>query len=368
MLERNEVNKYLESIKDIKKSYALFDMHVHPFDVMRDGFTYTRNLQHDGIYSVNSSPYAPPTTGQLKISPLPEMTGQQLNPELREKMALLTARRLYAHTGTKLFADHMQLSGIDKILLLPVLSPDEADDHQMNMLCSMFGDDDRFALGYCIPNSVANHEISNIVRDAVHSYKIKAIKIHPNITGIDLPASSGKERVEYIIEAASQAGLKVVIHGGKSTGIKDPLAASYGILKNLQHLDWGNTNQAVIIAHAGTYGHDLSQIKEEVLPLMNKLLSRHSNVFVDVSGLELEAINAIVTSIDIDRIFFGSDALYNSQWGALVKLMHVLQKNVPNYEECFVKIASVNPAGHFFAEKHADFSAPAGGAGPTPLP
>jgi predicted TIM-barrel fold metal-dependent hydrolase len=353
MLERTEVEKYLECIKDIKKSYALFDMHVHPFDVMCDGFTYTKNLQHEGIYSVNSSQYAPPTTGQLKISQLPEMTSQQLNPELREKMAILTARRLYAHTGTKLFADHMQLSGIDKILLLPVLSSDESDDLQMKMLYSMFGDNDRFALGYCIPNNVANNEIRNLVRDAVHSYKIKAIKIHPNITEIDLSESSGKERVEYIIEAASKAGLRVVIHGGRSTGIKDPMAASYGILKNLQHIDWGNTNQAVIIAHAGTYGHDLYQIKEEVLPLMNKLLSRHSNVFVDVSGLELDAISAIVTSIDMDRIFFGSDALYNSQWGALVKLMHVLQNNAPNYEECFVKIASLNPARHFFAEKHA---------------
>ena len=217
-------------------------------------------------------------------------------------------------------------------------------------------------------NLLLFNEIRNLVRDAVHSYKIKAIKIHPNITEIDLSESSGKERVEYIIEAAGKAGLKVVIHGGRSTGIKDPMASSYGILKNLQHIDWGNTNQAVIIAHAGTYGHDLSQIKEEVLPLMNRLLSRHSNVFVDVSGLEIDAISAIVKRIDIDRIFFGSDALYNSQWGALVKLMHVLQKNAPNYEECFVKIASVNPAGHFFVEKHADFSAPACGAGPTPLP
>ncbi len=353
MLARNEVTKYLESIKDIKKSYALFDMHVHPFDVMCDGFTYTQNLQHEGIYSGNSSQYTPPATGQLKISQLPEMTSQQLNPGLREKMAILTARRLYAHTGTKLFADHMQLSGIDKILLLPVLRTDEADDRQMEMLCRMFGADDRFALGYCIPNSVANNEISNLVRDAVHSYKIKAIKIHPNITEIDLSESSGKERVEYILEAASKTGLKVVIHGGRSTGTKDPRAASYGILKNLQHIDWGKTNQAVIIAHAGTYGHDLSQIKAEVLPLMNKLLSRHSNVFVDVSGLELEAIKAIVTSIDMDRIFFGSDALYNSQWSSVVKLMHVLQSNAPNYEECFIKIASLNPAGHFFAEKHA---------------
>lgn len=352
MLNKNEVNRYLDQIKYIKKSYPLIDIHVHPFNVMYDGFTYTQNLQHEGIYSASSSSYATPSTGQLKISQTPEITSRVLNQELQEKMAILTTRRLYAHTGTKMFADHMQLSGIDKILLLPVLGPDESDEYQMKTLFSMFGDDDRFALGYCIPNSVANNDISNTLRHAVHDYKIKAIKIHPNITKIDLSSSLGKERVEYIITAAGKAGLNVVIHGGRSTGTKDHLAASYGIIKNLQHIDWGNTNKAVIIAHAGTYGHDLHQIKEKVFPIMNKLLSRHSNLFVDVSGLELDVISAVVKSIDINRIFFGSDALYNSQWGATVKLMHALQKNFRDYEDCFIKISSSNPSRHFFTVSH----------------
>jgi hypothetical protein len=350
MLERSEVIKYLERIGDIKKSHALFDMHVHPFDVMGEGGTYTQNLQDAGLYSRNSSPYALPTAGPLKIGQLPAMPSPRPNPELRDKMAILTARRLYAHTGSKPFADQMRLSGIDKILLLPVLGNDEPDDLQMKMLRGMFGDDKRFALGYCIPNRVANTEIGNLVREAVYNYKIQAIKIHPNITKINLHASSGKERVEYILEAAGKAGLKVVIHGGISTGIKDPMAASSGILHNLQHIDWGSSSETVIIAHAGTYGHDLAQIKEEVLPLMNKLLARHSNLFVDISGLEFEAISAIVTSIDLDRIMFGSDALYNSQWGAVVKLMHVLQKNTPDFENGFIKIASLNPSAHFFVD------------------
>lgn len=352
MLKANEVNRYLDQIKYIKKSHSLIDIHVHPFNLMCNGFTYTKNLQHEGIYSANSSPYTPPTYGQLKISQTPETTIRALKPELQRKMAILTARRLYAHTGTKMFTDHMQLSGIDKILLLPVLGPDESDDYQMETLCSMFGNDDRFALGYCIPNSVANNEIDNTVRHAVHKYKIKAIKIHPNITELDLASSLGRERVEYIIAAAGKTGLNVVIHGGRSTGIKDHLAATYGIIKNLQQIDWGNTKKAVIIAHAGTYGHDLHQIKEEVFPIMDKLLSRHNNLFVDVSGLEFEVISAVVKYIDINRVFFGSDALYNSQWGAAVKLMHALQKNFRDYEDCFIRICSTNPSSHFFTVSH----------------
>lgn len=347
MLELNSVERYIESIMDIKKSYALFDMHVHPFDVMGNGLTYTQNSQHEGIYSSSSAKYTPPTIGQLRISQLPEMAIQQLDPELREKMSILTARRLYTHTGASLFADHMRLSGIDKILLLPVLNTADPDDLQIKMLVRMFGDDDRFALGYSISNSVANNEISATIKTAMHKYQIKAIKIHPNITGLDLSSSSGKERVECILEAAGKAGLTVIIHGGRSPGIKDPLAASYGILRNLSQINWGGTSQTVIIAHAGTYGHDLSQINNEELPLMNRLLSQYSNLFVDVSGLEVEVISTIVKRIDTDRIFFGSDALYNSQWGSLVKLLHVLQKHFSNYEEYFLKITSLNATEHF---------------------
>jgi glutaredoxin len=350
MLENNEVVKYLDRIREIKKSYPLYDLHVHPFEVLGEGFTYLQNLQDKDVYSVNSAPYTPPATGQLKLKQ-PAMTGPRPSAELRAKMALLTARRLYAHTGAKPFADHMRLSGIAKILLLPVMSSAEAEDLQMKMLRGMFGDDDRFALGYCVPNRVANHEISSHVRAAVARYKIKALKIHPNVTEIDLSASSGKERVEYIIEAAGKADLPVVIHGGRSNGLKDPLAAAHGMLENLQHLDWGQSSAAVIIAHAGTYGHDLAQIQAEILPLMNKLLARHDNLFVDIAGVEFEVLNAIVTTLDRDRILFGSDALYYCQWEAVVKLMHVLRNKVGDYEECFIKIVSLNPASHFFIDE-----------------
>ena len=57
----------------------------------------------------------------------------------------------------------------------------------------------------------------------------------------------------------------------------------------------------------------------------------------------LNKITAIVGSVDLERVLFGSDALYNSQWGAVVKLLHALRQLGPNYEEQFLKIASVTP-------------------------
>ena len=344
MLERNQVERYLEIIQKLKKSYTLIDMHVHPFDVMFNDFNYINNSQCDGIYSANANNYVSPDIGQLKISQLSDTGTQSLNSELRAKMAMLTSRRLYAHTGPKLFRDHMRLSGIDKTLLLPVVSADESDNEQIKMLAHMFGDDERFALGYCIPNCIDNDEIGNVVKVASQDYNIKAIKIHPNITGIDIFSSSGKERIEFMLKASRDTKLPVIIHGGRSSGLRNPEATEYSTLTNLQHIDWSITNQAVVVAHAGTYGYDLSQITEEILPLMSKLLSQYSNLFVDISGLTFEEISAILRNIDTDRILFGSDALYNSQWGALVKLFYALQKSISDYEEVFLKIVSHNPS------------------------
>jgi len=349
MLERNAVEKYLENINDIKNSYALFDIHVHPFEVMGNGLTYTENPHHDGIFSVNSARYLPPIFGKLKISRPSATERRPTSPELQAKMATLTARQLYAHTGSRLFADHMQLSGIDRILLLPVLGEEEPDDLQMKMLREMFGADERFALGYSIPNLAANSEISGLVADAVQEFGVRAIKIHPNITGIDLSVGPGKERIEYILEAAGKAGLAVIVHGGLSPGVRNTAAASHGILRNLRDIDWGLSDRPVVIAHAGIYGHDLSQAEGEVLPLMNKLLLQHDNLFVDVAGLEVDQVRAVVKQIDHERIMFGSDALYSPQWSVLVKLMHCLKIYGTDHEDVFVKITSLNPSRYIFS-------------------
>lgn len=345
MLTENQVRKYLETIQDIKKSHTLMDIHAHPFNLVAKDLSYAPNKNCNGVFSLNSSDYAASADiHQLDDEEDRENAVRRYNPELRAKMALLTSRKLYNHTGPKVFSDQMRLSGIDKVLLLPVKSSTESDDCQMDLLAEIFGNDERFELGYCVSNNVPDDAIESTVKKAVEKYKIKALKIHPNVTGIDLATNTGRVRIENILAASEATGLNVIIHGGRSTHLSDSSASKFSILDNLEKIDWGVSKQTVIIAHAGTYGHDIHQITGDILPRLNRLLRKYDNLFVDISGLTFYKIRAIVKMIDFTRILFGSDAFYNSQWSVLVSLLHALEDARPDYEEIFLRITCANPS------------------------
>lgn len=350
MLTKDQVDTYLKTAKEIGESYKLMDMHVHPFEVIYYGLKYVPNSEVAGLYSTNVSRYVPSETALLKEDEASEAKYRQMAPDLRAKFSLFSFRRLYAHTGPALFREQMRLGGIGKSLLLPVMSPDESDESQMERMTEMFGHDERFALGYCVPNSVPVDGITGAVRAAIQKYNVRAIKIHPNITGIDLTASSGKQRVEAILEASRETGLAVIVHGGRSPDVKDPKAVGYSTLQNLGSIDWGITGAPVVIAHAGIFGHEASEIETDILPLLDRLLANYDHLIVDVSALNIQGLGSVLNRVDLSRMVFGSDALYHLQWRAVVKLMYALEKTVINYEEAFVQIASVNPEKYILSE------------------
>ncbi len=348
-MTREETVYYLKIIKEISNSITLIDIHTHPFDIVFNNFIYSKNPDVDGIYSINNSVYAAPKISFYPPKRYSEEKSRQFNKDLNMKLSLLTLRQTYGHIGPGVFNDQMKLSGISKIVLLPVLNAHETDNSQMDLMTSIFGNDDRFLFGYCIPNSVQNEKIVKVVQDAIYKYNIKVLKLHPNITGIDLTSSKGIDRVEIILEASRQARLPVVVHGGRSSIVKKAEATSYSTLNNLQHVDWSISGEAIVIAHAGMFELDTSEIREGI-PLLMKLLSKHDNLFVDVSGMGVDEILFIVKHVDLNRIVFGSDALYYKQWVALLNLLYVLQRSTLDWEAHFVKITSTNPTRYILTK------------------
>jgi predicted TIM-barrel fold metal-dependent hydrolase len=243
------------------------------------------------------------------------------------------------------------------VLLLPVAPSSGGIKSQMRAMAKMFGNDRRFLMGCSIPNSIGSKEISKFVTQMVNQFDIKAIKLHPNITGIDLRSRIGKERVENILCACGESGLPLIIHGGRSPIVRNPVAASYSSIDNLESINWGKTGETVVIAHAGSYSCDLHETEQEVLPRLKKMLSLYANLMVDVSALEIDALLAVLKNIPIDRILFGSDALYESQWSSMVKVLYALSETTSHIEEQFIQIASINPSKYIF--KHAIQSATA---------
>ncbi len=240
--------------------------------------------------------------------------------------------------------DQMGLSAIDKILLLPIMGIEGAGDGQLRSMKEMFGSDDRFLFGYCLPNDIPDDKVADDVKRAMDSYDIQVLKIHPAVTGIDLSTQKGIARVESILDASRQTRLKVVIHGGRSPDCENVETMSYGTVNDLQHVDWSITSETIIIAHSGCFGHTFGEVQGEVLPMLNRLLRRHSNLAVDTSGVGFEVLCQILKTIDPQRIVFGSDSLYEVQWSVMVKLWCALEQTVSRPEDTLLRIASRNPA------------------------
>ncbi len=351
-MDKLSVKKTIDLVKEIKGSNAFYDVHVHPFEVMFNPLTYNSSPLKKGVFSTGSTMYTPPDYCSLNLRNSENMLDKEFDPNLKSKVMLLQSRQIYAHTGPGVLTAEMDLCAIDKSFLLPVVRENETGNGQLQMIQKLFGSDERFFLGYCLPNDIPNSKIADNVNRIVKKYGIKVLKIHPAVTGLDLSSQAGSERVEAILNAADNAKLKVIIHGGKSPECPNSEAISYGTIEKLQHIDWSITSEAVVIAHSGCYGYSAKEVQELVLPVMEKLLNRYSHLTIDTSGIGLNTLSIIFRNIDLQRIVFGSDSLYEKQWAAMVKLWHALERSVEKPDEILLQIMSINPSSLFGFEQN----------------
>ncbi|MBE0575207.1 MAG: amidohydrolase family protein [Desulfuromonadales bacterium] len=358
MLRAAQAEDYLSRIRQIKSVHTLVDMHVHPFEVVFNDLSYQKNSSMEGVYSSREASYSPPGIAEERSADdLPASCRRLISETVRHRCLRIAMQQLYKHTGTKVLTDHMDLSGIDQVLLLPVSRPGSSPDTQLEMMARMFGGDPRFLFGYSVPNAVNYDDLSAVIATAVERYGIKAIKIHPAITGIDPKTPSGRARIEKILVACHENGLSVIIHGGRSPDVVTPVSADFGELARLELVDWSLTDTAVVIAHAGVYGYEQVQI-EPVVKTLRRILERHDNVMIDLSAVQHATLCRLLKEISADRIVFGSDSLYFPQWRCLAALYHALEETCAGAEESFLKIASTNPQ-RIIMEGKASYRLPA---------
>ena len=339
MIGLQKIEKYMEIINDVKRSGAIFfDTHMHPLEIIFDEFRYERNKAKKGVYSFGEEEYAPPF-----LSNVSEHVPDESSMKLFNKLAILTLRRRYLHIGSKVLEDHMDFCGIDKGLLLPVAPAVGNADGLMRRVKNYYGEAERFVMGYSIPNTISDGDIEQDIANAREMYNAKVLKIHPNITGIDLRSSAGKERVEKILSASGALGMPVVIHGGRSPVLPDMQCWEYAYIDNLRRIDFSVTQSPVIIAHGATFGCSDDECEEKVIPALKELLDKNNHLFVNTAGVSLRNLELIFRNIDSKRIVFGSDALYLTQWEGLAKIFHVMENLNMNIEENILSIASLTP-------------------------
>ena len=64
-------------------------------------------------------------------------------------------------------------------------------------------------------------KIKQKIKELIEQFGIRAMKFHPNVTEVDLNTSYGKERTEAILCACGECGLPLIIHGGRSSILKN---------------------------------------------------------------------------------------------------------------------------------------------------
>jgi predicted TIM-barrel fold metal-dependent hydrolase len=342
VLKKEEVEKILQEIREIGTNHLLTDVHVHPFEVLFGRVNYRPHPGEDGLFSSGQMKYRAPQIGALPVDNSPTRTGGERPEPLHSRGLALAYRSMYAHTGPKAFADQMALSGIRRSVLLPIARDGDSALDQMELMAAMFGGDERFVLGYCVPNSVAKEGIAEAVRQAVQNCGARIVKIHPSISGVNPASREGKERIELILKASARMQARVIVHGGMSSAPCVSETIAYGTIVNLRHIDWNMAEGPVIFAHAGAFGYPAAVIRNDIFPILDQMMANCNNIFVDSSGMNFDQLKTIVDKIDAEKIIFGSDSLYFHQWRAVCNLFLAIKYTYTNYLINFVKICSAN--------------------------
>jgi len=349
----DEAKQYLSMAKSIKGTHHFYDMHVHPFEIVFTKGSYQQNEENPGIYSTGSSAFMPPQISEIILEKQVDKAGTS---GMLQRPAIFRMKfsALYAHTGPEVFRTQMNLSTVDRILLLPVAPLEGNVNPQMSDMKKIFAEDKRFYFGWSVSNDIEPEDVYNAACEAMEYYNICSIKQNLTQTGTNISHPEGKKRLESILDTCTKLNLPLILHSGKSPLAADSEASKYGELEVLEQFDWTSHSCPIVFAHSASYGHTASEIKDNIIPRLMKLLTLYDNILIDISGVDIIGMKYILESIPSDRILFGSDSLYEPQWQRVVKLLHTLEESSLNTEDSFFKIMSYNPEKHIFRNRKSN--------------
>ena len=325
--------------KELGKEFPFFDFHVHPFDVLTADTTYQADNRIDGLFAKSPSTYKPPSISQ-KQEPAKARAAQP--PGGNSLQALILASRFaYTFTGGKVLADHLDLVGFAGALLLPVVREPGAAERVLVAAKKMFADHKRFFVGCPVPIGVFPDQLLTFYASARAERGISAIKLHPNLAGINPLIPHGRELIEATLEAAGKLGLPVIVHGGRTPGLEPCDVREFGTILRLKEINWGLSSAPVIFAHGGCYGLTESDVVT-ALPILNGLFDIYPNLMADTSNLEAPVLQLLLENVDRNRLIFGSDALYVPVWKAWLGFLQALDRVSRQPEDDLIRIASLN--------------------------
>ena len=341
-ISHERVRNCLTVARDVAQDHLIVDCHVHATDV---------------VSGIRPNPYEPEAAGSVsERSPPAPLIGQirELEPQdfgrisrtVRNRTSELLFRRAYQDLGPSNLIAEMSAAHVGAALLLPVGPINTGVDDQLRFLERCRSYDKRMHLAFSVSGIVATEDIGDTISAAVTDYDVRALKVHPNLSAIDIRTSEGIARIETLLQSAARFDLPVIVHGGSSPILAGSDAADFSILDNLRRIDWSGPGTSVILAHCGLYGIDEGEIDSEFQKL-DKLLLDHPEMLVDTSGLSSRILIDVLQRISLSRVLFGSDALYVPMWRAMAILIHALDHVGHDSRTALTTVASVTPRSVF---------------------
>lgn len=327
----------LEWAQDVGSTFPFLDFHVHPFDVLTGDTEYQLVDHVDGLYTKGSAVYRSPQAQSGAEHP-PTIPVKSIN----HGSLLLAARLAYTHTGPKVLTDQLEVAGLAGALLLPVARTPGTAEKLLQVSAYMFSNDDRLILGCAFPIGIPPDKLDSYFRSARETRGIRAIKLHPNLAGVDPRTNFGRELIEAMLASAGSLDLPVVVHGGQTPAMEPVDCREFGTLAHLSKVDWSISTSPVIIAHAGLYG----LTREDAIPAMDnlkKLFERHPHLMADLSNLDPLILRLVLEKVDRNRLIFGSDALYVPIWKSWIRFLDTLRLVSRHPDDDLIRIASLNP-------------------------
>ncbi|MFC1751568.1 amidohydrolase family protein [Patescibacteria group bacterium] len=315
-------------IRKLKESDGLeiYDTHVHPYDVMGVVLygDYSINNKKELVYnqcSLNKFSKAnaqkPTLQELLKYNSISTRIIKQLF-HTTPSVVRSSIINSYTVTGEKQILSEMKSALVDKSVLLP-LSP-FVETKEIN---KHFNDDDFIFLGSIDIHNTPIGNIEKEIESQIRNYRIKGIKLHPNLQGFYPQPSQNNsgvsEKLKKLYRTAEKKGLYLLFHSGYSNllpnsqklGYNLTQGSSFALLENFCNLDgkselFENYQITIVLAHLGQYS-----IVRPNLELVKLLSDKYPHVFFDTAGVSPKLIREAIELIGSKKIVFGSDALYN---------------------------------------------------------
>jgi predicted TIM-barrel fold metal-dependent hydrolase len=341
-----KIERCLKMVGEIRSDWVTYDIHIHPTEIVFNLCDYTENNEVKGLFSSGRSRYSPPSLEKIEEE-WQNVAKGELHVE-RPQIARMFLQKRYSHTGPTVLCDSFDISEIDRGMLLSVAPREQSFHKQIDLTYRMFKNQERFRLAGSVPNDVQSDHVESFLRRTMAEKGISAVKIHPNISGMNLTTREGKERIGWITEACSILGLPLIIHTGRSNYVD----AQWSCLAELRNLEDINLNYKIpiVLAHGGAYGCLRHEMEKEIMPILKRILRKYPNTFVDVSALSYEKMQVLLSEVSTERIMFGSDALYENQCVMLARLVCALEEVSENAEDDLVRVLCHNPGTYIFKE------------------